>query len=48
MTSAAASKAETGTSFGLLNQIDAGLLNVGHAEASPVGGQRPPSSTART
>jgi pimeloyl-ACP methyl ester carboxylesterase len=38
MTSAATSKAETGTSFGALKQIDAGLLNVGYAEAGPVDG----------
>jgi pimeloyl-ACP methyl ester carboxylesterase len=33
-----ASKAETSTSFGPLKQIDAGLLNVGYAEAGPGGG----------
>jgi len=38
VTSAATSNAETGTSFGALKQIDAGLLNVGYAEAGPVDG----------
>ena len=32
------SKAENATSFGPLKQIDAGLLNVGYAEAGPAGG----------
>jgi pimeloyl-ACP methyl ester carboxylesterase len=33
-----ASKAETSTSFGPLKQIDAGVLNVGYAEAGPADG----------
>jgi pimeloyl-ACP methyl ester carboxylesterase len=33
-----ASNAATGTSFAPLKQIDAGLLNVGYAEAGPAGG----------
>ena len=42
MTSAAATettKAESSTSFGALKQIDAGLLNVGYAEAGPADGR---------
>src|SRR5437867_9383423 len=31
-------KPGTNTSFGSLKQIDAGLLNVGYAEAGPIGG----------
>jgi hypothetical protein len=31
-------KPETNTSFGALKQIDAGLLNVGYAEAGPANG----------
>jgi pimeloyl-ACP methyl ester carboxylesterase len=31
-------RAETGTSFGLLKQVDAGLLNVGYAEVGPADG----------
>jgi hypothetical protein len=31
-------KPETSASFGRLNQIDAGLLNVGYAEAGPADG----------
>jgi pimeloyl-ACP methyl ester carboxylesterase len=38
MTSAATIKAETGTSFGALKQIDAGLLNVGYADVGPADG----------
>src|SRR3979490_432371 len=34
----AATKPGTNTSFGALKQIDAGLLNVGYAEAGPVDG----------
>ena len=34
----AASRAETHTSFGPLNQIDAGLLNVGYVDAGPADG----------
>ena len=33
-----ASKAETGTSFGPVQQIDAGLLNVGYVDAGPTDG----------
>ncbi len=33
-----ATKRGTNTSFGLLKQIDAGLLNVGYAEAGPADG----------
>jgi hypothetical protein len=35
---APANKPGTSTSFGSLKQIDAGLLNVGYAEAGPAGG----------
>jgi pimeloyl-ACP methyl ester carboxylesterase len=38
MTSAAAAQSGTNTSFGALKQIDAGLLNVGYAEAGPADG----------
>ena len=36
-TDAAAAKPGTGTSFGALKQVDAGVLNVGYAEAGPAG-----------
>jgi hypothetical protein len=35
---ATASKPGTNTSFGPLKQINAGVLNIGYAEAGPVGG----------